>query len=194
LAENRARYSKVSNRRAAADAALAEVDNSIRVIDDAEAAAWRDWGLNPDAPQPESRRTERAKLGKRRDAVLDELESSRRAEASVAPLVRQLSTEIERISAQLFNLRLRVAVERAADLHAEAVECAAEVAASMQPILALRQYLAAEIGTAQARGEKARSDALAGALQAIADLEPPLVRADGATVARELEAWRAAMR
>jgi hypothetical protein len=194
LAENRQRYVKVSTRHSAALAALAEVDKAIGVVDAAEAEEWRTWASNPDGEQPKSMRAERRKLAQRRDAALDEIDVARRAEASIMPLIRQLDAEMAQITRQVFELHLTIAVERARDLHAEAVKAAAEVAATMTPIVALRRYLAEEIGAAQLRDDRPRWEALSAANQAIADLEAPLVKADGATVARELDAWRAAMR
>jgi hypothetical protein len=203
LLEERKRVSEELARLAAidapvreAEAAVGAIDRAIATLDSDDRSSFEEWatGGGIGAP-PASRNTERAGLVRRRLELQSDVDSAHNKSAGVAPRRVTLNGELRRIEHMIFAEKLRMALEEARRLDAEAHEFARKMRAPIAKVVALKMTLVGEMmSSAENSGDKAAVRLVGEAIETLNGLTMPELGGDSASLPRFMEEWREALR
>jgi hypothetical protein len=195
IAEMERLASAVNKPRVAAEAALAEVDAELTALNDADNAAWGEWARDQEGEAPTPRTAERRTLATRRTEALADIDGANIAAVAIAPRLNELNAEIRRLNHCVFAEKLRVALEKARRLDAEAHEIALEMREPIAQVVALKMMLAGEtMSAAQNSGDKAAVRLVGEAIETLNGFAMPEVGGDSASLPRFMAEWGEALR
>jgi len=151
--------------------------------------------LVKDPPQgsdpPEPRNSERAGLVKRRLELQSDVDAARNRGAAVAPRRTALNGEIRRFEHLIFAAKLRVALEEARRLDAEAHEIALKMREPIGRVAALKFAL---MQHRSEFGGNAPADRLIGeAIDTLSKFKMPEIGGDPASIGGFVDEWREAL-
>jgi hypothetical protein len=177
----------VDKPRVAAEKALAKIDAELAALNDSDNAAWREWARDQEGEAPTPRTAERRTLAIRRTEALADIDGANIAAVAIAPRLNELNAEIRRLNHCIFAEKLRVALEEARRLDAEAHELALEMREPIGRVAALKIALM--------QHENASGERLIGeAIDMLNQLKMPEVGGDRASLGNFVDQWMESLR
>jgi hypothetical protein len=170
-----------------AESALAAVDRAISTLDQTERTRTEDWAKGGVGDPPEPKTAERRSLVQRRIELESDLAAAQIRSAAVVPRRTELNGDLRRIDHLVFAEKLKLALDEARRLDAEAHRLAIEMRTPIGKVAALKITL---MQYDNASGERLIGEAI----NALNELKMPELGGDPSSLGGFVGEWQDMLR